>query len=203
MNTPSPRNLTRQWALVVCVAPLSLLVTKASAQPLGLNSPGVGSQYANNYRRETSGINYTVANINQNVLNQSTGIFNGIGVSSGLTRASQYRVDSSLRPAGPAAKPFSGITRRPTVSPYLSLFNESLDDNFETYTTLVRPQLQQQRLNDQLQRQTQLLNQRFQELSARPAFNPQGSEQALATGHPTFFNNTFGFYPTAGGPRRR
>ena len=53
-----------------------------------------------------------------------------------------------------AAKPFTGITSTPTVSPYLNLFREDLDgsDDFN-YQTLVRPQFQQLATNQQFQRQ--------------------------------------------------
>ena len=99
------------------------------------------------------------------------------------------------------AKPFATATPSPTVSPYLSLFSDSLDDAvLPNYTTRVRPQLQQQAFNQNLQRQQQVLERRLQQVSAQPAYNPQGSRSLFPTGHQTVFNYTSHFYPSA---RRR
>ena len=60
-------------------------------------------------------------------------------------------------PAGVALhKPFSGYSPAPTTSPYLNLFREDFAGNSDlNYNTLVRPQLQQQAFNQQVQRQGQ------------------------------------------------
>ncbi|MEQ8849313.1 hypothetical protein [Botrimarina sp.] len=102
---------------------------------------------------------------------------------------------------GPTAisdsKPFTNITRPPTVSPYLRLFDTNLTGaaSFDNYNTLVRPRLEQQAFNDNVSRQTYQLNQRVQQISARPDYNPQGSDQMMATGHTTTFGYYSHFYP--------
>ncbi|MEN0111873.1 MAG: hypothetical protein AAF805_14230 [Planctomycetota bacterium] len=100
---------------------------------------------------------------------------------------------------GTVTRPFENARLGPTVSPYLQLFNSNLSTPnaaVENYQTLVRPQLQQQRVNQQLQRQQQALNARVQQISAQSAYQPQGSEQMMATGHRTFVGYYSRFYPT-------
>ncbi|MGL4513390.1 MAG: hypothetical protein ACRCT8_09895 [Lacipirellulaceae bacterium] len=97
--------------------------------------------------------------------------------------------------ARPAGKPFSGVNTAPTLSPYLLLDEGIGGDAFDNYNTLVRPMLQQQQTNQQVQRQSMELNQRVQQLSARPAFEPRGDENVMPTGHRTMFGNTLQFYP--------
>jgi|SoiMethySBSTD1v2_1073268.scaffolds.fasta_scaffold833757_1 hypothetical protein len=89
------------------------------------------------------------------------------------------------------SKPFSGLSSSPTVSPYLNLFRTDLNtgSNFN-YSTLVEPQLQQQQMNQQLQRATLQNNRRIQSIAAQADFNPQGSKDEYPTGHQT----VFGYY---------
>jgi hypothetical protein len=101
-------------------------------------------------------------------------------------------------------KPFSSVTPTPTVSPYLNLFREDLGGNDDlNYQTLVRPQLDQQRINAQVQRQNMEIARHVQSLSAQRDYNPQGSESQYPTGHPTAFNNLGSFYPSSLGGRKR
>lgn len=96
-------------------------------------------------------------------------------------------------------KPFSNAQTEPTVSPYLNLFNDTfLGDGVDNYNTIVRPQLRQQQFNQQVRREAQSLNRRVQQLSARPAFDPRGSQQQSPTGHSTGFMYYSHFYPSAG-----
>ena len=54
---------------------------------------------------------------------------------------------------GTSQKPFSNLQTPPTVSPYLNMF--ILDEGISTYHSLVKPQLQQQRFNQNQIRQNQ------------------------------------------------
>jgi len=104
--------------------------------------------------------------------------------------------------AMPVQKPFANATHRPTVSPYLNLLREDLTDEVvPNYHTLVRPQLQQIEFQQQQQQQNAMMYRQLQQLQARSAFTPQGSETMLPTGHMTTFLNLGGYYPMPG--RRR
>jgi hypothetical protein len=93
-------------------------------------------------------------------------------------------------------KPFTNYQPGPTVSPYLNLFRVDLSgNNALNYNTLVEPQLRQQQMNQQLQRQEMQTARRLQAIAAQSAFNPQGSREEFPTGHQTVFQYTGRYYP--------
>lgn len=99
----------------------------------------------------------------------------------------------------PTSKPFAGVSTAPTVSPYMNLFNDSITgDNDFNYQTIVRPQLQQQQFNQQVQRQASQLNQRMSALSARNDYNISGNQEVMPTGHSATFRYHSRFYPALG-----
>jgi hypothetical protein len=105
-----------------------------------------------------------------------------------------------LQPGGGSAlnKPFSGFSASPTTSPYLNLFRDDFGGNSDlNYNTLVRPQLQQQQFNQQVQRQGIEMTRRLQSIAAQGAFNPQGSKEQYPTGHQTVFKYYGHYHPNA------
>jgi hypothetical protein len=123
----------------------------------------------------------------------------------GIRPPSQSRLSAAANPGGRiglgtgsslARKPFSSYAAAPTVSPYLNLFREDLrGQSAFNYSTLVRPALQQQQLNQQLQRQSQDLSRRLQSIAAQADFNPQGSKDQYPTGHQTVFMYYGHYFP--------
>ena len=98
---------------------------------------------------------------------------------------------SSLR-----SKPFSSYTASPTVSPYLNLFRDDFSGQRDfNYSTLVKPALQQQQLNQQIQRQNMELSRRVQSIAAQNDYNPQGSKDQYPTGHQTVFMYYGHYFP--------
>jgi hypothetical protein len=98
--------------------------------------------------------------------------------------------------ASAASKPFSNYTPPPTVSPYLNLFREERDGSSDfNYQTLVRPLLQQQQFNQQVERQATELARRMQSMAAQSDFNPQGSTTQVPTGHQSVFMYYHHYYP--------
>jgi hypothetical protein len=101
-------------------------------------------------------------------------------------------------------KPFSNVSSRPAVSPYLNLFREDFEGSGDfNYQTLVRPQLQQQQFNQRVQDESQALSRRVQQISASAAYNPQGSRSQYPTGHQTVFGYYGRFYPGMSARRQR
>ncbi len=92
-------------------------------------------------------------------------------------------------------KPFSGVQRRPTLSPYLGLLrdNDTNDADLPAYFAFVRPQQEQQRVNQQQNREVQQLNRQVQQLDRR-IINPSGSQTLRPTGHQTMFMNLSHYY---------
>ena len=84
------------------------------------------------------------------------------------------------------------------MSPYLNLFRTDLQGggNFN-YSTLVQPQLQQQQLNQQMERQNSQTNRRLQSIAAQSDYNAQGSKDQYPTGHQTVFNYMGHYYQPA------
>jgi len=114
----------------------------------------------------------------------------------GTTGSTAGRIGLGTGTTSRSSKPFSGVSSAPTVSPYLNLFRTDLNGggNFN-YSTLVQPQLQQQQVNQQLERQTLQNNRRLTQIAAQADFNPQGAKDQAPTGHQTVFNYMGRYYP--------
>jgi hypothetical protein len=167
-------------------------------------------------RRRDIGTGYSGGQLNRQSLSRASVSTPFVGGYTGRTFAGGINNDglgggTVSRPAASfgvgsgtgGAKPFAGVSTRPTVSPYLNLFREDLDGFSDfNYQTLVRPQLQQQEINQNLQRQQQELSANVQAMVAKPAFNPQGSQSQHPTGHQTMFRQLSHYYPLAARPRR-
>lgn len=155
-------------------------------------------------RRETtaSGIARQSTQINTGFgLKPITAPLQGVTGSSGPPRSQSASFSPST--AGSTVKPFANVTAAPTISPYLGLFNEGFGEfNDLDYQTIVRPQIQQQQFNQQIQRQTQAINRRVNALAARNPYNTTGNQSMMPTGHAATFQYYSRFYPRAGGRRR-
>jgi hypothetical protein len=104
---------------------------------------------------------------------------------------------------GRGNKPFSGFSSQPTVSPYLNLFRNDLNGQSDlNYQTLVRPQLQQQQVNNTLRRQDSAASQRLQSIAAQADFNPAGAKDEAPTGHQTVYNYTGHYFPAVKHPQK-
>lgn len=198
--------MTRRISLAALFT-TAFLPAAASAQ-LGGSSPA--DSFNAQIRNEAIGTGYSV----NSVLSNSFANARGPAVtnfqqftstaSSGVGRT-PASAGLPLTGGASGTKPFTSLNRTPTVSPFLNLFNTGVGgaaSSFDNYNTLVRPQLNQQRTNRQLQIQNQRLNQRVQQISAQPAFQSQGSEQIMQTGHSTVFGYYSRFYPLKNARRR-
>ncbi|HEX6961869.1 MAG TPA: hypothetical protein VF175_08390, partial [Lacipirellula sp.] len=68
-------------------------------------------------------------------------------------------------------KPFSSVSKGPSVTPYLAL-DQPFTNSATQYYTQIRPRQEQQRLNQQMERQAQLMQRQLSEVTARPPYNP-------------------------------
>lgn len=187
-------------AAFALAASLAGFATQADAQ-----SGSASSTFLRTIQAQDRGPARTIEGLNNNVLASSraqvprTGVNNFLIQSSTATSGTGNSSSlTSFAPSGPArsSKPFANATRGSTISPYLNLFRDDAGfGGVDNYNTLVRPQLEQQRVNQQLQRQTQALNRRVQQISAQGAFQTRGSEQIMATGHTTGFRYYSHYYP--------
>jgi len=176
------------------VAVFSLGICQASFAQL-YSAPTV-SNYLNLYQTPT--INSYQTTLSTQRLNAGYGNRSANIYSPSASASSGSRIGLGLGTSSRASKPFSGISSAPTVSPYLNLFRTDLNggSNFN-YSTLVQPQLQQQQVNQQLERQTIQNNRKLTAIAAQADFNPQGSKDEFPTGHQTVFNYWGHYFPAA------
>jgi hypothetical protein len=183
--------------------------SRAAAQGLNpkpiSNSGGYSGQALQNIYRNSIGTGYSSQSINAQTMASVRG-----NVQPNLGQQQQPSVSLPAATIGAgigglATKPFTNITQRPTVSPYLNLFNTSRTGNSDfNYQTLVRPQLQQQAINQQQLRQNLDVDRRVQALAARGAYqNQAGSDQQYPTGHQTTFMYLGHYYSDANPHRKR
>ena len=175
----------------------------SAAAQVGLTPPkagGAAGPLLKDIYAQDVGYGYSVQSLNQ------------IALTNARNQVNYYSGTTNTRPRGPAGfsaapalpKPFTGYTPEPTVSPYLNLFREDIEGGGDlNYQTLVRPILQQQQFNQQVQRQSMELSRRLQAMAAQSDFNPQGSKSQYPTGHATVFMYYGHYYPSANVRPRR
>jgi hypothetical protein len=189
------------------LAPLWAQLAKAQApvhgdpRPLSTTGGAAGSELGNIYREDV-GTGYSGASVVRNFLNNNRVHAPYAGSSPASIRGPSPRIGLGAGTTA-ASKPFSNYSPPPTVSPYLNLFREDLDGTSDfNYQTLVRPLLQQQQINQQVERQGLELARRLQSMAAQSDFTPQGSESQFPTGHQSVFMYYGHYYPTANVRRR-
>ncbi|QDU58412.1 hypothetical protein [Aeoliella mucimassa] len=173
------------------------------AQEFDFGSSSEASRYTNNLQRNLKGDSFKT-----NLLLNDVAVNNGFGVAYTRAPKSSVNLDKGSQLAAPrqsasfgvgsssTPKPFSSVSADPTVSPYLNMFRDSLDGSDDlNYQTLVRPQLQQRSINQQVERQAQAINRQITALSARNAYNTTGDANAMPTGHTSAFLYHSHFYP--------
>jgi hypothetical protein len=170
-----------------------------TSRPLSDVGGYTGTALQNIYRSDV-GTGYTSQSLNNIALANAQARVPYVGQQAPSTPAATIGPGISDR----TSKPFSSVSTTPTISPYLNLFNTSRTGTSAfNYQTLVRPQLQQQALNQQQQRQNLDVDRKVQALAARGAYsNPAGSDQENPTGHETTFMY-YGHYYANEGPHRK
>jgi hypothetical protein len=98
----------------------------------------------------------------------------------------------NVRPVG---KPFSGVRQASAISPYLGLDARETETSLPNYFLYVKPQLDQQRINQVQQAEYRRLQQQIGAATAPGVVtNPHGG--IPTTGHSAQFMNNGGYYPT-------
>jgi hypothetical protein len=198
------RILALTVAMGVALASNSDSAAQYLSDPKPLSQVGGSAQEAmNQIVRQGVGQGYNVQSLNMIALQNTRDRIPYVGQQSTRGTASGPRLPFGSGGSS-SAKPFTSFSPEPTVSPYLNLFREDFEGNSDlNYNTLVRPQLQQQAVNQQVQRQAQDLQRQLQSVAAQSDFNPQGAKDVYPTGHQTVFRYYGHYYPTMGRQRRR
>jgi len=181
--------------LLVIFSVLSLADARAQLNPSS-NVSGYARNQLGSIYQQSIGTGYTTAGLNSLDLYKARAQVPYLGQQS--TGATGGRIGSGLGSTSRVGKPFSSYSPSPTVSPYLNLFRRDLGGNDDlNYNTLVRPQLQQQQLNQQLQQRTYENARRLQAVAAQGgAYNVAGSKDQVPTGHQTVFMYYGHYFPT-------
>jgi hypothetical protein len=95
----------------------------------------------------------------------------------------------------------NNTVRRPTVSPYLNLLLPGALPG-TSYQTLVRPALEQQRINREQEMQMNRMQQQFNSALQSSTSRPQREPGIRPTGHQAAFFYFSRFYPNQQQPRR-
>jgi len=194
-------SLTVALGLSVCAAANAQLGVRGRANPISNLGGHTGQEMAEIYN-EAIGSGYSVSSLNNIAL--SNAYQRSAYAGQPTAPRSSPRIDFQPSGGGQMGKPFSGFSPSPTTSPYLNLFREDFAGESDlNYNTLVRPQLQQQQFNQQVQRQGMEMAQRVQALSAKSDFNPSGDQNQFPTGHQTVFGYYGHHYSNAGGGNGR
>ncbi len=127
-------------------------------------------------------------------------IFNRTVPQYGYSQVNRGLFSQSLSSRAPQ-KPFTGASSGGSVSPWLAL-SDPFTSSAHNYYTQVRPQLEQQRLNQQMAARSQQMQRQLNDMAAQPPYDPGGSENMAPTGHAAAYLNYAGYYqpvqPTKG-----
>jgi hypothetical protein len=195
MNSKYGLQLSLAAALLIglCTAASAQIPVKGMPTPLS-SAGGYARAELMGIYNDSIGTGYSVGSLNTIALNNARAQQYGNAVTSPNASAGRPRLN--LQSGGNAAKPFSTFSPSPTTSPYLNLFREDFAGESDlNYNTLVKPQIQQQQFNQQVQRQGQDLARRMQSMAAQSDFNPQGDKNQFPTGHQTVFGYYGHFHP--------
>lgn len=179
----------------------ALVVLALVAHDVHSQVTNYGTQTVGSFVRQNSAAFFSRSQINNSILNRAVPLY-------GFSNANRGVLNNafSTRPQSKPQKPFSNVQRGGTnVTPYIGLLSENpFNSSVTNYYALVRPQIEQQRQNEQIMKQNIAIQRRLNDIAAMAPYNPAGSEQMAPTGHVAVYQNMGGFYPqVAAGQRRR
>ena len=120
---------------------------------------------------------------------------------SAVPRFNYTNFQSNVFGNSPLQKPFSNLRSGPSVTPYLGL-SSPFTSAGSNYYQFVRPQQEQQRINDQLDQRNAMLQHQLNSISAHPPYEVTGDSHQAPTGHASVYMNTGSYYPQSQQPRR-
>jgi hypothetical protein len=175
----------------------TLLIALAVVVSFGLNAHGqqnFSQTQLKQLNNRNSASAFTSQRVMSGVLNRSIPQYNFSTVNRGLLKGAMGS-STTMR-----QKPFSQVQRGPSVSPYLGLVSDNPFTSTTTnYFNNVRPQLEQQKMNEKLQMQNIKMQRQLEEIAARPPYDVTGSEERAPTGHAAVYQNQGGVYGNPGG----
>jgi hypothetical protein len=177
----------------------AFLLTVVALVVAMLGQSEASAQYAQNqlsaWKNRNTAAGFTSDHIRNSVINRAIPQYGFSNVNRGLLSGAKSRP--------PGQKPFSNLVRQPSVSPYLGLLaNNPFTSTTDNYFNIVRPQLEQQRINKQLAERNMQLQRQLNDIAAQGAYTPTGDVERAPTGHVAVYMNYGGYYTppqTSGG----
>jgi hypothetical protein len=157
----------------------------ASDRTFGQGASSFGQNELNAFSARNSTKVFTSDRVRANLFNRTVPQY-------GYSQVNRGIFSQSLSSRSPR-KPFTGASSGGSVSPWLAL-SDPFTSSAHNYYTQVRPQLEQQRLNQQMAARNQQLQRQLNDLAAQPPYDPTGSQNMAPTGHAAAFFNYGGYY---------
>lgn len=137
---------------------------------------------------------FTSQRVVSQVFNRTVPQYNFSSVNRGLFKGAMGAPTASRQ------KPFSQVQRGPSVTPYLGLVSDNpFTSSTTNYFNNVRPQLEQQKVNEKLQMQNIRMQKQLEEVATKPPYDITGSDDRAPTGHAAVYQNNGGVYGNPGG----
>jgi hypothetical protein len=112
-----------------------------------------------------------------------------------FSTVNQNMFRSASTSSRPAQKPFSSFNRSSGLTPYMGLLaSNPFTSTTDNYFSVVRPQIEQQKINEQLQQRNLMLQRQLNDVALKGAANPQGDVERAPTGHVSVYMNYGGYY---------
>jgi hypothetical protein len=161
----------------------------------------VGPGQVSTILQQNSAAAFSTSRIQNDLINRALPRY---GLTANLNRGLLTNAFSSRQQQQQRQKPFSSMQRGTNVTPYIGLLSENpFNSTVTNYYALVRPQLDQQRMNERIQQQNIALQRRLNDIAAQAPYSPVGSDQMAPTGHVAVYQNFGGYYPQAAPAARR
>ena len=139
---------------------------------------GFGAAQVRQFQGSSSVKRFSTNQIRGQLNNRAVGVY-------GVQGVNQRSFGANAR-----SKPFQGLNRGPSVTPYLGL--SSSFNGVSDYYNIVRPQQEFNRLRNQQQRTNEITQQRLaaqshrlNQMAARPPYEIRGDSEITPTGHGT------------------
>jgi hypothetical protein len=164
----------------------ALLAVAVSASEAAAQNPYL-QNITNSWRTRNTASGFTSDTMRSRTINRSVPQYSYSTVNRGLL--------SGAATSRPQQKPFSSFNRSSGLTPYMGLLaSNPFTSTTDNYFSVVRPQIEQQKINEQLQQRNLQLQHQLNDIALKGAANPQGDPEHAPTGHVSVYMNYGGYY---------
>jgi hypothetical protein len=141
----------------------------------------------NSWRNRNTATGFTSDMMAYRTINRSVPQYAYSNVNRGLLSVAQS--------SRPTQKPFSSFNRSSGLTPYMGLLaSNPFTSTTDNYFSVVRPQIEQQKINEQLQQRNLQLQRQLNDIALQASASPTGDKDRAPTGHVSVYMNYGGYY---------